>query len=53
MNFVSNAVMTGFVAGASLLIILGQEHHLTGYKGVGANRVATDDQLAAELLAMG
>jgi sulfate permease, SulP family len=36
-NFVSNAVMTGFVAGASLLIILGQEHHLTGYKGVGAN----------------
>lgn len=29
-NFVSNAVMTGFVAGASLLIILGQEHHLTG-----------------------
>ena len=36
-NFVSNAVMTGFVAGAALLIILGQEHHLTGYKGVGAN----------------
>jgi len=36
-NFVSNAVMTGFVAGASLLIILGQEHHLTGYKPVGAN----------------
>jgi len=30
-NFVSNAVMTGFVAGASLLIILGEEHHLTGY----------------------
>ena len=30
-NFVSNAVMTGFVAGASLLIILGQEKHLTGY----------------------
>jgi sulfate permease, SulP family len=38
-NFVSNAVMTGFVAGASLLIILGQEHHLTGYKGVGANEL--------------
>ncbi len=37
-NFVSNAVMTGFVAGASLLIILGQEHHLTGYKPVGANQ---------------
>ncbi len=37
-NYVSNAVMTGFVAGASLLIILGQEHHLTGYKPVGANQ---------------
>ena len=36
-NFVSNAVMTGFVAGASLLIILGQEHHLTGYSPVGNN----------------
>ncbi len=36
-NFVSNAVMTGFVAGASLLIILGQEKHLTGYDPVGAN----------------
>jgi sulfate permease, SulP family len=37
-NYVSNAVMTGFVAGASLLIILGQEHHLTGYDPVGANQ---------------
>jgi SulP family sulfate permease len=37
-NFVSNAVMTGFVAGASLLIILGQEHHLTGYSPNGANQ---------------
>lgn len=37
-NFVSNAVMTGFVAGASLLIILGQEHHLTGYSPVGNNQ---------------
>jgi SulP family sulfate permease len=36
-NFVSNAVMTGFVAGASLLIITGQEHHLTGYSPAGAN----------------
>ncbi len=38
-NFVSNAVMTGFVAGASLLIILGQEHHLTGYSPTGANEM--------------
>ena len=37
-NFVSNAVMTGFVAGASLLIILGQEHHLTGYDPTGSNQ---------------
>src|SRR5512139_1221913 len=37
-NFVSNAVMTGFVAGASLLIILGQEHHLTGYDPTGADQ---------------
>lgn len=38
-SFVSNAVMTGFVAGASLLIILGQEHHLTGYSPVGGNEI--------------
>jgi SulP family sulfate permease len=38
-NFVSNAVMTGFVAGASLLIILSQEHHLTGYSPVGGNQL--------------
>ena len=37
-NFVSNAVMTGFVAGASLLIILGQEHHLTGYSPAGSDQ---------------
>jgi SulP family sulfate permease len=37
-NFVSNAVMTGFVAGASLLIILGQEHHLTGYSPQGSDQ---------------
>lgn len=36
-SFVSNAVMTGFVAGASWLIITGQEHHLTGYSPTGAN----------------
>ena len=37
-NFVSNAVMTGFVAAASLLIILGQAYHLTGYSPAGANQ---------------
>lgn len=30
-RFVSNAVMTGFITGAALLIILGQLSHLTGY----------------------
>lgn len=30
-RFVSNAVMTGFITGAGLLIILGQLGHLTGY----------------------
>ncbi|MBE2220275.1 MAG: SulP family inorganic anion transporter [Anaerolineae bacterium] len=34
-NFVSNEVMTGFVVGAAMLIILGQEDHLTGYAPVG------------------
>ena len=38
-NFVSNAVMTGFVAAASWLIITGQEHHLTGYSPVGADQI--------------
>lgn len=32
-RFVSNAVMTGFVTGAGVLIILGQLSHLVGYEG--------------------
>jgi SulP family sulfate permease len=39
-NYVSNAVMTGFVMGASLLIIIGELGDLTGYEPVGANDVA-------------
>jgi len=39
-NYVSNAVMTGFVIGASLLIIIGELGDLTGYEPVGANDVA-------------
>ena len=38
-NYVSNAVMTGFVGGMALLIILGQEQHLTGYAPVGSNQL--------------
>jgi SulP family sulfate permease len=37
-NFVSNAVMSGFVAGTALLIILGQAEHLTGYAPIGADQ---------------
>ncbi|MDJ0883562.1 MAG: SulP family inorganic anion transporter [Desulfobacterales bacterium] len=38
-NYVSNAVMTGFVAGASLLILVGQLGDLTGYAPSGANKL--------------
>lgn len=34
-RFVSDAVMTGFITGAGLLIILGQLDHLTGYETQG------------------
>lgn len=33
-RFVSNAVMTGFITGAGLLIMLGQLSHMTGYHAV-------------------
>lgn len=38
-NFVSNAVMTGFVAGASLLIIIGEMGDFTGYDPSGGNKL--------------
>ncbi len=38
-NFVSNAVMTGFVAGASLLIIIGVLGDFSGYDHSGANKL--------------
>jgi len=34
-RFVSNAVMTGFITGAGLLIIFGQVRHLNGYEPIG------------------
>jgi SulP family sulfate permease len=37
-NFVSNAVMTGFVCGASLLIIVGELGDLTGYAPSGVDK---------------
>ncbi|MFZ4815078.1 MAG: SulP family inorganic anion transporter [Phototrophicaceae bacterium] len=33
-RFVSNAVLTGFITGTALLILLGQVSHLTGYEPV-------------------
>ena len=39
-SFVSNAVMTGFVMGASLLIIIGELGDFSGYDPVGANDLA-------------
>lgn len=35
LRFVSHAVMTGFITGAGLLIILGQVRHINGYNPVG------------------
>jgi len=39
-SFVSNAVMTGFVMGASLLIIIGELGDFSGYEPAGANDLA-------------
>ena len=39
-RFVSNAVMTGFLNGVAVLIILGQLSDLTGYESQFSNRVA-------------
>lgn len=38
-RFVSNAVMTGFITGAGMLIILGQVQHLNGYDSSGGTTV--------------
>jgi len=38
-NYVSNAVLTGFVAGVSLLIIIGELGDLVGFDPEGANKV--------------
>ncbi|MCB0201379.1 MAG: SulP family inorganic anion transporter, partial [Anaerolineae bacterium] len=38
-NFVSNGVMTGFVAAASLLIIIGEMGDFSGYAPTGSNKL--------------
>lgn len=40
-NYVSNAVLTGFVSGVSLLIIIGELGDLVGYDPGGPNKVET------------
>lgn len=39
-RFVSHAVMTGFISGVGVLIILGQLQQFTGYQSAGSNRLA-------------
>jgi sulfate permease, SulP family len=39
-SFVSNAVMTGFVIGASFLIIVGELGDFSGYDPIGGNKLA-------------
>lgn len=48
-RFVSNAVMTGFLNGVAVLIILGQLGDLTGYDSAYSNRVAQSLDLLLHL----
>jgi SulP family sulfate permease len=48
-RFVSNAVMTGFLNGVAVLIILGQLGDLTGYRSAFSNNVARALDLALNL----
>ncbi len=48
-KFVSNAVMTGFLNGVAILIILGQLGDLTGYRSSYANKVAQAHDLVMNL----
>ena len=48
-RFVSNAVMTGFMAGVAFLIILGQFGDLTGYESIFSNKVLQTADLILNL----
>jgi SulP family sulfate permease len=48
-RFVSNAVMTGFLTGIAVLIILGQLWDLTGYEGEGGSKLEQTAQLLGHL----
>ena len=49
LRFVPNSVLTGFINGVAVLIILGQLGNLTGYEAEGANSVAQAFNLAVNL----
>ena len=49
LRFVPNSVLTGFINGVAVLIILGQLGNLTGYEAQGANSVAQAFNLAVNL----
>jgi SulP family sulfate permease len=49
LRFVPNSVMTGFVNGIAILIILGQLGDLTGYDTQGANKIAQTRDLLRNL----
>lgn len=48
-KFVSNAVMTGFLTGIAVLIILGQLWDLTGFEGEGGSKLEKTSQLITHL----
>jgi len=51
-RFVSYSVLTGFLAGISLLLVLSQLPTVTGYEANGSNRVSQTLDLAAHVRAM-
>ena len=48
-RFISNSVMTGFLTGIAVIIILGQLGDFTGYSGEGNNKVAQTIDLLMNL----
>jgi sulfate permease, SulP family len=48
-RFVSFAVMTGFMTGVAVLIILGQMEDLTGYNSLESNKIAQTADIIANL----
>ena len=46
-RFVSNSVMTGFMSGVAVMIILGQLWDITGYQGEGGSKLEKTWQLLA------